>query len=90
MQGIGVERAGPDGVLEGEAVEKLHGDEGLRLVFLGQVLIDFVDGADVGMVQRGCGLRFALETSQGLGILGDFIGRNFRATKRRSLMSSAL
>jgi len=45
-----------DTMLQRHAIEKLHGDE--RLVV---VLSDFIDGADVGMIQGRRGLGFALE-----------------------------
>ncbi len=51
--------AAADAMLQRHAVQKLHDDEGLPLFFA-----DFVDGADVGMVQGGSGLRFALEAAQ--------------------------
>src|SRR5437868_4642116 len=52
------------------AVQKLHDDERLTLV-----LADFVNGADIGMVQCRGSLRFALEAGQSLGILGYIVGQ---------------
>ena len=46
------------------------------------MLADLIDGADVGMVQRGRRLGFALETGESLRILATSSGRNLRATKR--------
>ncbi len=66
-------------MLQRHAVQKLHGDERLAVL-----LADLVDGADVGMVQRGRGLRLALETGQACGSWATSSGRNFRATKRSS------
>ena len=43
-------------ITQGLALQQLHHDEGLAFV-----LLDFVDGADIGMIQRGSGLRLALE-----------------------------
>ncbi len=57
-------------------VQKLHGDEGLAVL-----LADFVDGADVGMVQSGGGLRFALEARQRLRILGNIVGQELEGDK---------
>ena len=42
---------------------------------------NFVDGADVGMIQSRRSLRLALKTAQGLGIFGDFIGQEFQGDK---------
>jgi len=61
-----------DQVLQGYAVEKLHDDEGFSVL-----LADVVDGADVGMIESGGGLRFALEASKGLRIVGDVVGKKF-------------
>jgi hypothetical protein len=42
------------------------------------VLADFVDGANVGMVEgRGCA-GFAAETLDDLDVLGEFIGQEFQ------------
>src|SRR5262249_6192295 len=59
-------------MLEGHAIEIFHGDEGLAVL-----LANVVDGTDVGVVQGGCGLGFALETSQNLRIACDFGGEGF-------------
>ena len=58
-----------------------------RLPFL---LADFVDGANVGMVQSRRRLRLALKTFQRLRVFGHFIGQKFQCDKSVSLMSSAL
>ena len=50
-------------VLEGDAVKVFHGDETLIAEFS-----DFIDGADVGMVQRGGGAGFAAKALEGLRI----------------------
>ena len=58
------ERALADGVLERHAVEQFHGDEAEAVGFA-----DFVNGADVGVIERGGGAGFAaeaLESQQGL------------------------
>jgi len=46
-----------DGVLEGLAVQKFHDDERMAVFFA-----DFINGADVRVIESGGGLRFALET----------------------------
>ncbi len=65
-----------DAVLQGRAIEVLHGDEGAAVV-----LSDVVNGADVGMIERGGGLGFALKTGEGLGIAGHVFGQEFQGDK---------
>jgi len=51
-----------------EPSRKLHRDEGLIAIFA-----DFMDGADIGMVERGCGTGFTPKTFQGLRIAGQYV-----------------
>ena len=60
-------------MLQRQPVQKLHRDEGLPIV-----LRDFIDGADVRMVQSRRGLRLTLEPRQRLGILGERIGQKLQ------------
>ena len=46
-------------------------------VLLAVELLRTVDGGDAGVVQRGKHLRFALESSQSVGIVGQVIGQHF-------------
>jgi hypothetical protein len=46
---------------------------------LSVVIVDLVDGADVGMVQSGGRLRLALESTQGLRVLGHFVRQEFQS-----------
>ncbi len=67
------------------AFEELHSDEGASFV-----LIDFVDGADVGMIERRGGAGFALEALEGLTVGGESVGEEFQgdvAPRRRSSAS---
>jgi len=50
--------------------EHLHDDEGVSIG-----LVNLVNGADVGMVQRRRGLGFTPKTGQRLGITGDLVGQ---------------
>ena len=59
-------------MLQRHAIEVLHDNEGLP-VFLS----NFMDSADIRMVQCGRRLRFALEACQGLNIFGDIVGQEF-------------
>ena len=75
-QGLGVQRPARDVVLEGLAIQELHGDEGLA-----RVLSDLVDGADVGVVERRGGLGFAPEAFQRLLVLGHAFGEELQGNK---------
>ena len=72
-QDVHFERTAGDAMLQGQAVQILHGDEGLAIF-----LADVVNGADVGMVQRGSGLGLAAETLQSLAVLGDVFREEFQ------------
>ena len=63
-------------MLQRHAIQKLHGDERLAVL-----LADFVNGADVGMVQGRGGLGFALKTGQSLRVSGDFLGQELQGHK---------
>ena len=69
-----------DAVFQRAAFQKLHRDK--RLVF---VLPDFVDGADVGMVQsRGCA-GFAPEAFESLRVVREFVGKKFKGNETPEL-----
>jgi hypothetical protein len=59
---------------KGLAFEQLHNDE---LLAVG--LFDRVDRANVGVIQRGGGSRFTLETLEKLGVLRHFVGKKFES-----------
>ena len=59
------ERGALNEVLQGFAAEAFHDDKKKTVV-----LANFVDGANVGMVQSGGGAGLAAKTLDGLGILG--------------------
>ena len=59
--------------LQGHAVQELHGNEGFTIL-----LTDVMDGANIGMIQSGCGLRLALEAAQSLRISGDLWGQELQ------------
>ena len=67
-------RTAGDGVFESAAIEKLHDDEGMCVVFA-----DFVDGANVGVIQGRGGLRFALKAFESLQVAGDAVGKEFKS-----------
>src|SRR5579862_4239136 len=70
-----------DAVFQRAAFQTLHDDVETVLV-----LADVVNGADVGMVQRGCGSSFTLEAFAGLGILRQI----FRKELQRHAAAEAL
>jgi hypothetical protein len=57
-------------MLQRQPVQKLHGDESLSVLFA-----DVVDRADVGVIQCGGSLGFALKARQRLWVSGNFIGK---------------
>ena len=61
-----------DEVLERNAVEKFHDD--VRFAVL---LTNVMNGADVGMVEGGGGLRFPFEARKRLGVFGHVVGQEF-------------
>ena len=79
------QRASADTILQILPVQKLHDDEGLTVL-----LLDLMDGADIGMVQRGRCLSLALEAGQSLRVFGDVIGQEFQRDEAIRVQSSAL
>ena len=63
-------------MLERDAVEEFHGDERFAVLVVG-----FVDRADVGMIQSGSRLRFALEAAERLWVFGNLIGQELQSDK---------
>src|SRR5580692_2470018 len=63
-------------MLQGHAVQKLHGDEVLTLS-----LVNLEDHADVRMVEGGRGLRFTLEAGQSLRIFSNIIRQELQGDK---------
>ncbi len=70
------ERASGDEVLEGDAVEVLHGDEGLVAM-----PADFVDGADVGVIEGGGGAGLAAEALEGLRVAREIVGKKLEGNE---------
>ena len=61
-----------DEMLQRLTIQKLHSDESLAFVFT-----NFVNGADIWMVQRRSSLRLALEAFQGLMVSGYIVRQEF-------------
>ena len=69
-------RAPRDAVLQRHPIEKFHGNEGVPVL-----LADVINCADIGMVQRGCGLCLTAKTAQCLRVFGDLVGEKFERHK---------
>ena len=61
-------------MFKGDAIEKFHGYESLIAE-----LSNFINGADVGMIQRGSGASFTAKAFQGLRIAGDVVGEKLQS-----------
>jgi hypothetical protein len=73
-QRLVLQRSPHDVVLQGHAIQKFHGDE------CPAVLVAYViNRADIRVIQRGRGLRFALKTGQRLRIAGNFFGQELES-----------
>ena len=64
--------AAVDAMLEGLALEQLHGDEGATVV-----LVNIVNGADVRVIQSRGGAGFALKTLERLSVGSESVGEEF-------------
>src|ERR1017187_1291506 len=73
---FGFEGTPRDAVLQRQPVEKLHGDEVLTFA-----LVNLEDHADIGMVQGGGSLRFALEAGQSLRIFSNLVRQELQGDK---------
>jgi hypothetical protein len=62
------------------SVEKFHGDKCLSML-----IVDFVDGADVGVVQCGSSFGLALKAAESLQIVGYLFGQEFQGNKAAKL-----
>ena len=73
-------RTAVDQVLERLAAEAFHHDEGMAFM-----LADLVNGADVGMIQRGGGAGLAAKTLEGLRVLGRIFGQKLQGNEAAEL-----
>ena len=73
---LGLQGFAGNEMLQRHAVKKLHGDERLPVL-----IVDLIDGADVGMVQGRSGLGLTLKAAQSLLVSGDLIGKEFERHK---------
>ena len=49
------------------------------------LIVDFVDGADVGVIEGGGGSGFAFEAVEGLRVFGEFVGEKFEGDEAAEL-----
>ncbi len=70
---LGFHRSACNLVPQREAVQKLHSDEGLP-----SLLSNFIDCADIGMVEGRRRLSLSLESGQCLRVFGDIIGQELQ------------
>ena len=61
---------------QSHSIQKLHGNESVTIL-----LAYVVNCADIGMVQRGCGLCLAPETAQSLRVFCHFVRQEFERHK---------
>ena len=72
--------AARDLVLQRHAIQKLHGNKGLAVL-----VVNFVDGANVGMVQRRCSFGFALKAAERLRVFGYVVGQKLERDEAAEL-----
>ena len=70
------QRTTSNAVLQGQAVEELHNDEGAAICFA-----DVMNGTDVGMVQSRSGLCLALKAGERKGIVDHGIRQELKRYK---------
>jgi hypothetical protein len=75
-----LQRLAGDPVPECLPLQQFHGDEGPSAHF-----VNFVDRADVRVVQRGRSFGFALKTAEGLRIVCKFVGQELEGNKPSEL-----
>ena len=78
--GFVVQRLSRDEMLQRHAIQKLHGDERLLAMFA-----DFVDGANVGMIESRRRTRLPSKPFQRLRISRQFIGQEFESDESAKL-----
>ena len=67
-------------IFQGHAIQILHRDEGMAFV-----ASDFVDGADIRVIERRCALCFAAKTFQGIRFPDSTFGQELQSDKPAEL-----
>ncbi len=78
--GFVIQRPSRDEMLQGDAIQKLHGDERLLPVFA-----DFVDGTNIGVVEGGGGPRLPAKAFESLRIARHFLGQELEGDEAAKL-----
>src|SRR5580704_1959281 len=73
---IGFDRFSCDAMLKGHAFKKLHDEEGTTIL-----LADVIDGADIGVIERGGGAGFAAKAFEYLLVPGQVFGEKLERNK---------
>ena len=76
QQDIGLDGFSRDAMLQGHAVQELHDDKGVAIP-----LAYVMNGAEVGMIERGRGARFAAKAFQRLTVPGQVIRKKLEGDK---------
>ena len=77
---LGIHRSPRDAMLQRHAIQKLHGNEGLAML-----VVNFVNGADVRMIQRGSSFGFALKAGECLRVVGYIVRQELEGDKADQL-----
>src|ERR1700694_5429228 len=77
---LGFHRSACNAVLQRQPVQKLHGDEGFAVL-----VVNFVDRADVRMIQRRGSLGFPLKAAESLRVFSYLVGQKLEGNKPAEL-----
>jgi hypothetical protein len=77
---LGFHRSACDAVLQRQALQELHGDECFAVL-----VVNFVNRADVGMVQCGSSLGLTLKAAECLRVFGYVVRQEFEGDKPAQL-----
>jgi hypothetical protein len=73
---LGFHRSPGDAMLQRQPIQKFHGDERFTVL-----VVNFVDGADVRMIQGRSRLGFALKAAECLRVFGYVVGEELEGHK---------
>src|ERR1035438_8154005 len=76
QQNLQIHRPPADAMLQRRAFQAFHGDEANAVAFA-----DFINRANIGMVERGRRLCLTLKAVERLSIVGNLLGQKFQCDK---------